>query len=298
MKRGRIVTIGSFDGVHLGHLGLLSRTVAEAKKRALKSMALTFSVPPRMILDATNPHRILSDASEKEVLLKSCGIDEVKLLNFSQKISGLKPFTFFRNILLDELNAKGVVVGADFRFGTDRSAGAHELVRWGGEFEIPVWVIAPVKVHRQVVSSSLIRRLLESNHFKQALSYLGHPYLIQGLVVPGRHVGRKLGFPTANLSLAKGKILPRGVFAIRGKVFNSKKPSFEGVCNIGIRPTLTKAKKVVAEVHIFGETSNLVGKRMEVELIHRLRGEKKFTNVEQLKRAIASDVYQAKALLS
>ena len=190
------------------------------------------------------------------------------------------------------------MVGADFRFGTDRSAGAMEVVRWGGEFEIPVWVIAPVKVGRQVVSSSLIRKQLETNYFKQAIGYLGHPYLIQGRIVTGNKVGRKLGFPTANLKISAGKILPKGVFAVRGQIINSHTRSYEGVCNIGFRPTLGGNKNLLVEVHVFGESNNLVGKTMIVDLVHRLRGEKKFSNIEQLKRAIASDVYQAKAILS
>ncbi|MCG3203667.1 MAG: Riboflavin biosynthesis protein RibF [Elusimicrobia bacterium] len=298
MRRGRLITIGSFDGVHLGHQALIARTVLEAKKRALKSMALTFSVPPKMVLNPAAFPRLLSDAVEKETLLKLHGIDEVKVLNFSRKIAGLKPFAFFRDILIRSLNAKGVVIGADFRFGKERSAGALELVRWGGEFEIPVWVIPPVKIHRQIVSSSLIRRYLEGNYYRQALNYLGHPYLVQGRVVQGRHLGRKLGFPTANLQVAKGKILPRGVFAVRGTIKNCRTPSFEGVCNIGSRPTVSHTSKMVLEVHIFGETPSLVGKTIQVELVHRLRGEKKFKSLDQLKRAIASDVYQAKALLS
>lgn len=298
MKRGRLITIGSFDGVHVGHQALLARTVSEAKKRDYKSLALTFKMPPRMVLDPASPHRLLSSPVEKEALLREQGIDDVKFLNFDEKFSLIKPFAFFRNLLLKDLNAKGVVVGSDFRFGLGRAAGALELVRWGEEFEIPVWVIAPVKVRRQVVSSSLIRQLLDANHFKQALCFLGHPYLIQGCVRPGRQVGRKIGFPTANVSVERGKILPRGVFAVRGAILGGNKTSFEGVCNIGTRPTFLRSPSVTVEVHIFGDVPRLIGKTLQVELLHRLRSEKKFENKQQLQRAIASDVYRAKAFLS
>ncbi len=298
MRGGRLVTIGSFDGVHVGHQALLSRTVTEAKKRQLKPMALTFHVPPRMILDPSSPFRVLSSKAEKEALLRIQGIEEVLSLNFNHKFAAMKPFAFFRNFLLEDLKARGVVVGMDFRFGLGRAAGALELVRWGEEFEIPVWVIPAVKCRRQVVSSSLIRHLIESNHFKQALCFLGHPYLIQGKVAPDRQMGRKLGFPTANLVLPKGKILPRGVFAVRGMVLGARNPAFEGVCNIGTRPTFLRSPKVVVEVHIFGDMPRLSGKTLQVELLHRLRSEKKFESKEQLARAIASDVYRAKAFLS
>ncbi len=298
LKRGRLITIGSFDGVHLGHQALLTRTVHEAQKRQRKSLALTFAVPPRMVLDRNAAHRILSTPEEKAVLIRSFGIDEVKFLDFDKKVATIKPFTFFRGFLLNDLKAKGIVVGADFRFGMGRAAGALELVRWGEEFEIPVWVISPVKTRGQVISSTLIRHLLETNRYKQAIGFLGHPYLIQGRVVTGHRIGRKLGFPTANIKTFPGKIIPRGVFAVRGTILKSKQPQFEGVCNIGTRPTFRDGTGVSTEVHIFGKSPRLTGKTLQVELVQWLRAERKFENPRQLQRAIASDIYRAKTILS
>ncbi len=309
MKRGRLITIGSFDGVHRGHAALLGTAVGEARKRNLKSLALTFRVPPRLVLEkwknlpagrqgrATEVSALLSDPIEKERLIRDHGVDEVLLLDFDKKIATLRPFLFFRDVLLRGFNAKGVVVGLDFRFGTDRSAGALELVRWGGEFGIPVWVIPPVRWNRRVVSSTLIRQLLRADQLGQANAYAGHPYLIHGTVVKGRGAGTKLGFPTANLRIAPAKILPRGVFAVAGWVQNGRMKPFQGVCNIGIRPTLLKSSPVSVEVHLFGRPGLLIGKRVFVQLLHRLRKEKRFSSVAALKRAIAADVRRARILL-
>lgn len=297
MKKGFLITIGSFDGVHRGHQALIDRTVLEAKKRKFRSLALTFGVPPKMVLDPNGGPRILSDAHEKEALLQRMGVGRVVSLNFDRSVASLKPFSFFRSILLEQFGARGLVVGADFRFGKDRSAGALELVHWGLEFEIPVWVIPPVRYQKKVVSSSLIRQLLETDHFKKATGFLGHPYLIGGKVARERGTGRKLGFPTANLQTAPEKILPRGVFVVRGWIEDSKKKTFAGVCNIGVRPTFLKKSEVKVEVHIFNRSGNLLSRTLFIELLHQLREEKKFKNPTELKKAIATDVRRARAYL-
>jgi riboflavin kinase/FMN adenylyltransferase len=300
MKRGRIITIGSFDGVHRGHQALLVRAQTEARKRKLKSMALTFRIPPRMVLDHIRVPHLLSDNAEKNILLKNAGMDEVLMLNFSRKISRLRPFNFFRDMLVRTCGAKGVVVGLDFRFGQNRSAGAHELVRWGEEFNIPIWVIAPVKFKSEVVSSSLIRKNFTGGHANKAIKLLGHPHLIRGRVVRGRGVGKKIGFPTANIKTAPGKILPRGVFAVKGEIegWRGARRQFQGVCNIGVRPTLLKTSAVHVEVHLFHRHDALVGRTINLELVHQIRSEKKFANLRALQDQIRRDITIAKRMLA
>ncbi len=300
MAKGRIITIGSFDGVHRGHAALLDFTVHAAKKRKLRSMALTFKVPPKIVLNQDASKLLLSDVEEKKYWLAKHGLDEVEVLNFDDKILSCKPFHFVRDVLIKKYNARGVVVGADFRFGAGRSAGAVELVQWGGEFEIPVWVVPPVKWNGKVVSSSLIREALANARMEAAGNLLGHPYSVYGHVVKGNARGRKIGFPTANLQVAPEKLLPAGVFAVTGWINgkNAKKTPFKGVCNIGVRPTLYDAAPVLTEVHLFGLNRNLVGKRMLVELRKRLRGEKKFTSLKKLQAAIAKDVERARFWLA
>lgn len=294
MAQGRIVTIGSFDGVHRGHKALLDFTVAAAKKRKLRSMALTFRVPPKMILSQEPSKQLLSDIHEKKFLLQKQSLDKIEVLDFNDKLCLLKPFHFFRDVLLRLYKARGIVVGADFRFGAGRSAGAVELVQWGGEFEIPVWVIPPVKWNGKTISSSLIRDNLIKNRLETANNMLGHPYVIWGKVIHGHAQGRKLGFRTANLQTAKGKLLPQGVYAVSGWV---GKKTFKGVCNIGVRPTLFRNSPILMEVHLFGMHENLIEKEMIVFLRRRLRDEKKFASKEDLIKAIKTDVKRARVWL-
>jgi len=298
MKKGFIITIGSFDGVHRGHASLLSRARLEARKRNLKSMALTFRIPPKMVLDPHISHEMLSTPWEKEVLIKAFKIDRVLFLDFDRKIAGQKSFYFFRHQLVGEFNARGIVVGSNFRFGINRSAGALELVHWGEEFGIPVWVIAPVKEKEFFISSSKIRDLIKEGRFETAHRFLGHPYLISGPKVKGRGGGKKLGFPTINLEVKK-KALPRGVFVVSGwsgsrpLTFPFKK-RFYGVCNIGTRPTFLKHSPVIVEVHVLKDLKNARGKFVFVELLKKLRNEKKFSSKETLISAIARDVGKAR----
>ncbi|OVE78341.1 riboflavin biosynthesis protein RibF [bacterium F11] len=296
MRRGRLLTIGSFDGVHLGHSALLERTVLEAKKRQLKPTALTFRLPPRMVLHPERKISFLTNEQEKEILIRQKGINEVITLEFNRNYSHIRPFLFFRDVLIRTYKAKGLVVGLDFRFGLNRSAGASELVRWGLEYEIPVWVISPVTLKRKIVSSTLIREKMDQNRLKEASQYLGHPYLIQGKVVKGRSLGKKLGFPTANLQCSESKILPLGVYAVMGRIQRSKK-ILKGVCNIGVRPSFLAKSPVTMEVHWFGKTLNLTGKGLLVELHHRIRSEKKFSGQGGLQRQIRKDIEIAKAFL-
>ena len=292
MRGGRLITIGSFDGVHRGHQALLERTVNEAAKRKVRSLALTFPVPPRMVLDTKARRLLLSTELEKRDLLTGFGIDEVELLPFSKEMAAMRPFGFFKEVLLKRFRAVGIVVGTDFRFGAERAAGALELVRWGEEFEIPVWVISPVRWARTVVSSTLIRNLLENGFFQRATAFLNHPYLIAGRVVRGHGMGTKIGVPTANLDVHADKVLPRGVFAVNAWVEGHKnRPGGRlfGVCNIGVRPTF-RGKHPTVEVHFPGKKLNLRGRTLFVELERRLRSEKRFKSVEDLKRQISRDI--------
>lgn len=260
-------------------------------------MALTFRIPPRMILDHIRVPHLLSDDAEKNILLKNAGMDDVIMLNFNSKISRIRPFNFFRDYLIRTCGAKGLVIGFDFRFGEGRSAGAHELVRWGQEFGIPVWVIPSVKQASHIVSSSLIRGYMTSGRANDAIKLLGHPHLIRGRVMKGRGVGKKLGFPTANIKTAPGKILPRGVFVVRGNIdgIAGARGQFRGVCNIGVRPTMLKKSTMQVEVHLFNRNDSLRGRTVNVELLKCLRPEKKFPNVAALQKQIRRDIYSAKS---
>ncbi len=299
MKSGVLFTMGSFDGVHRGHSVLIDRAVTEARKRKLTSAALTFGLPPRMVLDRKRPVSILSTAEEKETLLRWKGLAKVVVQKFDQKFSKIKPYLFFCDLLLYRYRAAGLVVGLDFRFGVNRSAGVVELVRWGQEKRIPVWVIPPVRHQRIVVSSTEIRRLLQGGQFKRAVQLLGHPYLIHGTVAKGRGVGRRIGFPTTNLEILAGKVLPQGVFAVLGRSWAKKKgPLLTGVCNIGTRPTFLKKSDVTVEIHWLTGQPPPAKSPVMIELIAHLRREKRFSSPSMLARAIAADVKSAHKVLT
>lgn len=303
-RAGRLVTIGSFDGVHRGHRALIERTVREARARRLIPTAVTFHVPPKMIIDAKSRLSVLTTPDEKAVLLKRAGIEEIHVVRFSRRFAHLRPFRFFRSYLLEKLRAKGLVIGLDFRFGERRSAGAVELVRWGQEFEIPVWAIPPVKKGRAKISSTRIRQALAQSDYSCARELLGHPYIVSGVVRRGRGVGRALGFRTANIASPREKILPAGVYAVtarigrRGQRFENAARTVAGVCNIGSRPTLGAGGRLLTEVHLFDFTGDLVGRPLVVELVKKLRAERRFANTDALVRQIRMDAAQARRFLA
>ena len=299
MPKGNLITLGSFDGVHLGHAALLERTVKEAKKRKLTPIAVTFLHPPRHVMDRRSSQALITSPVEKDVLLRRFGIKKVVTLEFNKKLAQVRSFSFFRDILVKQFHAKGIVIGMDFRFGANRSAGAAELVRWGQEYEIPVWVIPSVKKMGAVISSTRIRQLLRENRYPDAARLLGHPSLIRGCVVKGRGVGTKLGIPTANLVYDAKKILPNGVFAISGRVMTAqgrhiKGGRLKGVCNIGVRPTFLKKSRLVVEAHFFGKRRNLLGKILELEIQKKIRDEKRFPSKEALIKGIHRDMQKAR----
>ncbi|MCB4756501.1 MAG: riboflavin biosynthesis protein RibF [Elusimicrobia bacterium] len=307
MKKGRLITIGSFDGLHRGHAALVDRAVLEARKRGLRPAALTFSIPPRMVLETPGNYYLLSTLLEKECLLQSRGIDDVIFLPFDKQLSQVRPFEFFRRVLIDVYQAKGLVVGLDFRFGQRRGAGARELVQWGCEYDLPVWVISPVRYSGKIVSSTLIRQfIMMENHFKAATNFLGHPYLVAGRVVKGRGVGKEMGIPTANIDVEKGKVLPRGVFIIQAWVegntarqklvddYRQKGRSHKGICNIGVRPTFLKRSPLTMEIHLFDRDLSLMGKRVAIELLHKIRDERRFPSKEALIQVISRDELKAR----
>lgn len=292
MKKGAIVTIGSFDGVHRGHMALLKKTCEEANKRKKTALGLTFKIPPKVVLKKEKGPFLLSTPDEKKWLVKSLGIDHLDFYDFNRQSSRTHPHHFFKNILIDKYNVSGVVVGHDFRFGVNRSAGAVDLVRWGVEHNIRIWIIGPVKAGSLIISSSQIRAFLLKSNINKAQQLLGHPYLIIGPVVRGLGLGQTLGFPTVNIQPQPNKIYPRGVYAVRGWVGNGQR-KFKGVCNIGFRPTVSNTGKLSIETHVLGKTPVFGKQKVSIELLKKMRDEKRFKSQKALIHAISGDVEKA-----
>ena len=282
-----VATIGFFDGVHCGHRFLISQVLKQAREEGLQSMVITMDCHPKTIVKTDYVPCLLTTTEERIDLLKRIGIDHVELLSFDHKMARMDAQTFMREILRDTLNVSTLVMGYDHRFG--HGGGEHEdYIRWGEECGIRV--IIAKKFEQHYASSSEIRRLLTEGNVKDAAKLLNHPYVLTGIVESGHQVGRTLGFPTANLNIAENKLIPAtGVYAVMTELG-------AGIMNIGRRPTLNNGTNLSIEVHIMNYEGNLYGKELHLSFIERIREERKFASLEELKAQIQEDINQASAM--
>ena len=282
-----VATIGFFDGVHCGHRFLISQVLEQAREEGLQSMVITMDCHPKTIVKTDYVPCLLTTTEERISLLKKSGIDHVEVLSFDHEMARMDAPTFMREILRDRLNISTLVMGYDHRFG--HGGGEHEdYIRWGEECGIRV--IIAKKFEQHYASSSEIRRLLTEGKVKDAAKLLNHPYVLTGIVESGHQVGRTLGFPTANLNIAENKLIPAtGVYAVMTELG-------AGIMNIGRRPTLNNGTNLSIEVHIMNYEGNLYGKELHLSFIERIREEKKFASLEELKAQIQEDINQASAM--
>jgi len=292
-EKDSLVTIGVFDGVHLGHRLLLSRLVELSKKQNLSSLVITFGQHPQQVLFPQGGPLFLTDLAQRISLLKDTGVDDVLVLSFSQKLAELSAPEFL-GMLKKYLRMRGLVIGSDSTLGRNREAGISELQKLGEKMGFSVTVVPPLKIDGQVVSSTAIRNALSRGDVERAAKLAGRPFSLEGKVVPGAGRGMKLGFPTANLGLKPEQALPQnGVYATLTEVDNK---SYRSVTNIGKRPTFGPNERAV-EVHLLDYSANLYGRSLKVTFLKRLRKERQFASAEELKRQILEDVRQSKALL-
>jgi len=283
LKASGVVTIGGFDGIHLGHQQLLQRVTERARQFGLPATVITFEPPPKEYF-VHNLIRITT-WNEKLLWLQSLGIDQILCLRFNQRLASLTADEFIGNILIKKLNVHYLVVGEDFRFGL-RQSGDIKLLQQYKACNFKLEVVPDFFIDGELVKSTAIRQALISSDLAKVERFLGRPYSITGRVAHGDHRGRLLGFPTANVYLT-AKIAPlRGVYATR--VYLDQE-IFRGCANIGFRPTIGDGKHVL-EVNLLDFDRDIYGKRIKVEFIYKLRDEKKFANLDQLKQQIAEDV--------
>ncbi|MGL5033490.1 MAG: bifunctional riboflavin kinase/FAD synthetase, partial [Microcystaceae cyanobacterium] len=279
------IALGNFDGVHLGHQRVLKQIVTfQDNPEPLYPTVVSFNPHPREFF--TGQHQpLLTPPQEKIEQLERLGVAQLVLLPFTETLARLAPGEFVQQVLADQLQAKVISVGADFRFGYQRQGNAQNLKAIAAQFGIQVLITDLKTDQQQRISSSLIRAALADGKMQQANEWLGRPYCLIGKVVLGQQLGQKLGFPTANLELPFDKLWPRlGVYAVQVTILdpNANPIKQNGVINIGDRPTVS-GKNIVAEVHLFDWSDNLYGKNLQVELLEFLRPEKKFANLEELK---------------
>jgi len=296
IPRRAVVTIGVFDGVHAAHQRLLHRAVQLAHRLRGTSVAITFDPDPRTVLDPRHASPALMPLQTRVELLRALGIDWVWVIPFTKRFSRLTAQQFLRQILVRRLHAVALVVGGSFAFGHNRRGDLDVLRRLGPSCGIRLVPVPEIVRDGAVVSSSRIRGLIAAGHVKQAARLLGRPAALYGVVVRGTGRGRRLGFPTANIRLSPQAIPPQGVYAVmvsdpaRGR-------RWRGVMNFGVRPTFGPGP-VVCEAHLFGFSGTLVGRRVAVSLIARLRGERCFPSMDSLRSQVQRDMIRARRLLA
>jgi riboflavin kinase/FMN adenylyltransferase len=293
-----VLTIGFFDGVHRGHRRLISRTAELASERSAQAVAVTFWPSPVSIVRPTAPVQLLSTLEEKLRILEGLGqLDAVLVLPFSREISKLSPEAFL-DLITDCYHPLVLVEGTDFAVG-HRRLGDITYLRTLGEqrgFTVETY---EVQVDGERVSSTRVRNLVQAGVLTGATDLLGREYTLLGEVVTGEQRGRLLGFPTANLRCDARKILPgSGVYAVRVRLPGEQKAVHPGVCNIGVRPTFAGEGHLMVEVHLLDSTMDLYGLHLEAEFVARLREERRFNGVDELRAQISIDVDHARDLLS
>jgi riboflavin kinase/FMN adenylyltransferase len=284
-----VVTIGSFDGVHLGHQAILKQVICKANKLDLASVVMTFEPQPQEYFSAqTAPARLMRLRDKIETLL-ALGVDRVVCMRFNRKLRHLTAEQFVQSVLVDGLATKQLIVGDDFRFGCDRSGNFEMLVEMGGELDFTVQDTQTVEIDGERVSSTLIRQLLEQADFKLVSKLLGRHFAVKGRVFYGQQLGRELGFPTANMQLNRYRAPLSGVYAVLVEVegFSTR---FQGAANVGVRPTVGDLVKPILEVHLVDFDEQIYGRHIKVEFLHKIRDEKEFTSLDDLTAYIRQDI--------
>ncbi|MEN8857118.1 MAG: bifunctional riboflavin kinase/FAD synthetase [Flavobacteriaceae bacterium] len=275
-----VVTIGTFDGIHIGHQKILKDLIETAKKENKKSVLLTFFPHPRMVLQKEVTIQLLNTIEEKSSLLEKMGLDYLIIHPFSKEFSRLTALDFVRDILVNQLNTSRLIIGYDHHFGKNREGNIHQLKEYSSLYDFNVEEIPAQDIDNVSVSSTKIRNALQEGSLKTANNYLGYNYMLNGTVVNGKSLGGKIGFPTANLEVNETyKLIPKtGVYIIKTVIDSVL---FYGMMNIGFRPTVS-GKDQTIEAHLFNFNKDLYGKTLRLELLYFLRKEKKFDSIDDL----------------
>lgn len=292
--RGGWITIGTFDGLHLGHAALIAAAVQRARERGVPALLLSFEPMPREVLRPDDPPARLTNFRERWRLLQTTGLDAVCILRFTDALRAM-PGDEFAQLLARDLHARGIVVGYDFRFGRHGEANAWMLEAAGREHGFGVQVIPSVVVAGERVSSTAVRAALARGAFDKAAQWLGRPYTMRGRVERGAQLGRTLGYPTANLRPKRRRLPLGGIFAVR--VHGVDAEPRDGVASLGTRPTVNGVEPLL-ETHLFDFAGDLYGREIEVEFVRKLREELKFDDLDALVQQMHADAATARAALA
>jgi riboflavin kinase/FMN adenylyltransferase len=294
-KNSSVITIGTFDGVHIGHQKIIERLIKRGREQHLKSIVLTFFPHPRMVLQPDFKIQLLHTIEERQKVLKQLGIDELVIKEFTKDFANLSARDYVKNLLVDQLNAKYIIIGYDHHFGKNRTANIEDLKAFGKEFDFVVEEISAQDIEDVAVSSTKIRQSLLDGDITTANTYLGYPYFLTGTVIKGKGIGKTINFPTANIHIDRAyKLIPKhGVYIVKSTI-NSH--TVYGMMNIGINPTFNETQRSI-EVHFFDHNKDLYDTVLKIEIIQRLRNEQKFESVQLLQVQLEKDKTKALAYI-
>ncbi|MGS2762476.1 bifunctional riboflavin kinase/FAD synthetase [Sinomicrobium sp. M5D2P9] len=282
-----VVTIGTFDGVHIGHRKILDKLISSAQANNLKSTIFTFFPHPRMVLQQDADIKLINTLDEKISILGKSGLDQLIIHPFTREFSRLTAIEFVKDIIVEKLRAKKVIIGYDHRFGRNRTATIEDLVKFGEAYDFEVEEIGVEEVNEVSVSSTKIRKALHEGDMETANLYLGYDFMLTGEVVKGKGLGRQIRFPTANLRIAeKYKLIPRnGVYVVKSDIAGK---TVYGMMNIGFNPTVNGTTRSI-EIHFFDFDRDIYGEKIQVDMLKRLRDEVRFESVEALSAQLDKD---------
>lgn len=282
-----VITIGTFDGVHIGHRKIIEKLVNTARAGNLESAILTFFPHPRMVLQKDAEIKLINTIAEKKDLLEKNGVDHLIIHPFTRQFSRLLAKEFVRDILVEKLKAKKVIIGYDHRFGRNRTADINDLRNFGKEYDFEVEEISKQDIEEVAVSSTKIRKALLEGEIEKANTYLGYAFFMSGKVVRGRGLGREFSFPTANLEIEEEyKLIPKnGVYVVRSLIDDEV---VFGMTSIGTNPTVGGTEKTI-ETNFLDLEKDLYGRELRLEFLSHIRDEKKFDSIDELKLAMKKD---------
>jgi riboflavin kinase/FMN adenylyltransferase len=286
-----IVTLGTFDGVHIGHQKILEKVTQKKEAKDYESLVLTFFPHPRMVLEGQSDVKLLNTLSEKIELLKKNGLDNLVIHPFDEKFSQLTAHDFVKTVLVDQFHIQKIIIGHDHRFGKNRTANIDDLIAYGKQYDFEVEQISVQEIEAVSVSSTKIRKALDAGNMELANRFLGYDYFLTGIVQKGKQVGRTIGFPTANLKIEENyKLIPRnGVYIVKSIL---DQETIYGIMNIGFNPTV-EGQDLSIEIHFLDYNADLYGQEISVSLLHFIRSEQKFQSILLLKAQLESDKQKA-----
>lgn len=288
-----VLTLGTFDGVHIGHQSILKKVIDSTDKNKYESVVLTFFPHPRMVLEKDHNIKLLDTITEKAKKLEVLGIQHLIIQEFTKEFSNLSAEEFVRDVLVEHLHVKKIIIGYDHRFGKNRSADIHDLINYSNRYKFDVEQITAQEINEVSISSTKIRKALLEGDILTANKYLDSAFCLTGTVVKGKQLGRTIGFPTANLVLAEDyKLIPKRGSYIVSTIINGKE--VRGMMNIGINPTINSNNNQTLEVHLIDYQGDLYDQTITIKFLDYLRDEKKFDSIDALKQQLQMDYQTAK----